>query len=222
MCYAHNICTLILYLFIFRVCTCILQVRKLADLYFLMRMYKPAYNYAYISKKDFQTDEVEKAGFRGGFNVSLNRLGLTTQLLLNWQHSPCSCSPAQTQVKVVFEDPAHSTVTSINIGPLGLGTCLLCDAGHDFSRDCNWTQVLICTHLFPSHNMQLNWVNLQGCSKTMMSFLGKVRSRSLEVLESSQKAPCHAQLPPIQPRAWKLSLLLKTKLNSINNSSSSS
>jgi len=34
-----------------------LQVRKLADLYFLMRMYKPAYNYAYISKKDFQTDE---------------------------------------------------------------------------------------------------------------------------------------------------------------------
>ena len=28
-------------------------------------MYKPAYNYAYISKKDFQTDEVEslKAGF---------------------------------------------------------------------------------------------------------------------------------------------------------------
>ena len=34
----------------------------MADLYFLMRMYKPAYNYAYISKKDFQTDEVEKSG----------------------------------------------------------------------------------------------------------------------------------------------------------------
>ena len=35
-----------------------MQVRKLADLYFVMRLYKPAYNYAYISKKDFQTDEV--------------------------------------------------------------------------------------------------------------------------------------------------------------------
>ena len=81
-------------------------------------MYKPAYNYAYISKKDFQTDEVEKAGFRGVFNVSLNRLGLTTQLLLNWLPSPCSCSPAQTQVKVVFQDPAYSRVTSINMGSI--------------------------------------------------------------------------------------------------------
>jgi len=34
-----------------------LQVRKLADLYFMMKMYKSAYNYYYISKKDFQTDE---------------------------------------------------------------------------------------------------------------------------------------------------------------------
>ena len=83
-------------------------MRKLADLYFLMRMYKPAYNYAYISKKDFQTDEVDslKSLFlnvsliRLGltkpyfdlcfimlvqrvFNVSLTRLGLTMQLLLN-------------------------------------------------------------------------------------------------------------------------------------------
>ena len=34
-----------------------LQGRRLADLYFLMRMYKPAYNFAYICKKDFQADE---------------------------------------------------------------------------------------------------------------------------------------------------------------------
>ena len=70
------------------------------------------------------------------------------------------------------------TLSNIQKSPLGLGSCLLCDAGHDFSRDCNWTQVSFCTHLFSSHNMLLNWVNLQGCSKTMMSFLGKVRSRS--------------------------------------------
>ena len=69
----------------------------MADLYFLMRMYKPAYNYAYISKKDFQTDEVEILK-QLVFNVNLSRLGLTTQLLLNWQPSPCSCSLAQTQV----------------------------------------------------------------------------------------------------------------------------
>ena len=48
----------------------------MADLYFLMRMYKPAYNYAYISKKDFQTDEVEslKCLFP---DISLIRPGLT-------------------------------------------------------------------------------------------------------------------------------------------------
>jgi len=34
-----------------------LQVRKLADLYFLMKLYKPAYNYFYIAKKDFLSDE---------------------------------------------------------------------------------------------------------------------------------------------------------------------
>jgi len=34
-----------------------LQVRKLADLYFMMKLYKPAYNLFYIAKKDFQTDE---------------------------------------------------------------------------------------------------------------------------------------------------------------------
>ena len=39
----------------------------MADLYFLMRMYKPAYNYAYISKKDFQTDEVETKLVKEGF-----------------------------------------------------------------------------------------------------------------------------------------------------------
>ena len=61
------------------------KVRKLADLYFLMRMYKPAYNYAYISKKDFQTDEVEsfKAGFQSFQHFPERRLGLTMQLLLN-------------------------------------------------------------------------------------------------------------------------------------------
>ena len=61
------------------------KVRKLADLYFLMRMYKPAYNYAYISKKDFQTDEVEsfKAGFQSFQHFPEHRLGLTMQLLLN-------------------------------------------------------------------------------------------------------------------------------------------
>ena len=32
-----------------------------------MRMYKPAYNYAYISKKDFQTDEVETKLVKEGF-----------------------------------------------------------------------------------------------------------------------------------------------------------
>ena len=78
----------------------------MADLYFLMRMYKPAYNYAYISKKDFQTDEVESLK-QLVFNVNLSRLGHTTQLLLNWQPFPCSCSPAQTQVKHVFQDPGH-------------------------------------------------------------------------------------------------------------------
>ena len=61
------------------------KVRKLADLYFLMRMYKPAYNYAYISKKDFQTDEVErlKSGFQSFHRFPEHRLGLTMQLLLN-------------------------------------------------------------------------------------------------------------------------------------------
>jgi len=34
-----------------------LQVRKLADLYFLLKLYKPAYNYFYIAKKDFLSDE---------------------------------------------------------------------------------------------------------------------------------------------------------------------
>jgi len=34
-----------------------LQVRKLADLYFLLKLYKPAYNYFYIAKKDFLADE---------------------------------------------------------------------------------------------------------------------------------------------------------------------
>ena len=32
-------------------------MRKLADLYFLMKLYKPAYNYFYIAKKDFLSDE---------------------------------------------------------------------------------------------------------------------------------------------------------------------
>ena len=32
----------------------LLKVRKLADLYFMMKMYKSAYNYYYIAKKDFQ------------------------------------------------------------------------------------------------------------------------------------------------------------------------
>ena len=48
----------------------LLKVRKLADLYFLMRMYKPAYNYAYISKKDFQTDEVRNFLFYRPFFMS--------------------------------------------------------------------------------------------------------------------------------------------------------
>ena len=76
----------------------------MADLYFLMRMYKPAYNYAYISKKDFQTDEVESLK-QLVFNVNLSRLGHTTQLLLNWQPSQCSCFPAPTQVNVSFKAP---------------------------------------------------------------------------------------------------------------------
>ena len=73
----------------------------MADLYFLMRMYKPAYNYAYISKKDFQTDEVGSLKSLL-LNVSLIRLGLTMQLLLNLQPSPCSCSPAQIQVTAIW------------------------------------------------------------------------------------------------------------------------
>lgn len=34
-----------------------LQIRKLADIYFLMKMYKCSYNHYYIAKKDFQADE---------------------------------------------------------------------------------------------------------------------------------------------------------------------
>ena len=34
-----------------------LQVRRIADLYFMMKLWKPAYNYYYIAKKDFQSDE---------------------------------------------------------------------------------------------------------------------------------------------------------------------
>ena len=34
-----------------------LQVRRMADLYFIMKLFKPAYNYSYIAKKDFQADE---------------------------------------------------------------------------------------------------------------------------------------------------------------------
>ena len=34
-----------------------LQVRRLADLYFMMKLWKPAYNYYYIAKKDFMSDE---------------------------------------------------------------------------------------------------------------------------------------------------------------------
>ena len=33
------------------------QVRRIADLYFMMKLWKPAYNYYYIAKKDFQSDE---------------------------------------------------------------------------------------------------------------------------------------------------------------------
>ena len=80
----------------------LLKVRKLADLYFLMRMYKPAYNYAYISKKDFQTDEVRNFLF---FNilvtllhVNLLRLGLTMQPRRSWPPFACSCSPPLTLV----------------------------------------------------------------------------------------------------------------------------
>ena len=35
----------------------LLQVRRIADLYFMMKLWKPAYNYYYIAKKDFQSDE---------------------------------------------------------------------------------------------------------------------------------------------------------------------
>jgi len=34
-----------------------LQVRRMADLYFMMKLWKPAYNYYYIAKKDFLSDE---------------------------------------------------------------------------------------------------------------------------------------------------------------------
>ena len=32
-------------------------MRRIADLYFMMKLWKPAYNYYYIAKKDFQSDE---------------------------------------------------------------------------------------------------------------------------------------------------------------------
>ena len=34
-----------------------MQVRRIADLYFMMKLWKPAYNYYYIAKKDFLADE---------------------------------------------------------------------------------------------------------------------------------------------------------------------
>ena len=92
----------------------LLKVRKLADLYFLMRMYKPAYNYAYISKKDFQTDEVRNFLF---FNilvtllhVNLLRLGLTMQPRRSWPPFACSCSPPLTLVRFFS---AHSCSSEI-------------------------------------------------------------------------------------------------------------
>ena len=58
---------------------------------------------------------------------------------------------------------------------------------------------------FPQHVTELG--ELAGMFQNYDEFSWKSKMQpwqTLKVLESSQKAPCHAQLPPTQPRAWKL------------------
>ena len=42
----------------------------MADLYFMMKLWKPAYNYYYIAKKDFLSDEArDEYGMRRGISI---------------------------------------------------------------------------------------------------------------------------------------------------------
>ena len=67
-----------------------LKVRKIADLYFLMKLFKPAYNYYYIAKKDFQV----RAKYGNILSYSAGRyLSVPTHTTLHFsQHiSWCIC-----------------------------------------------------------------------------------------------------------------------------------